>query len=110
MASLVTVYKSLRRIRLRQSVKQGVHESSSLHCRVEKLSTCGYLLVRLLFMHANGSLYKTVPANGEQSLYACLAMRVQSVAMLTPNYYSIFCIVIKSSQKMAYPMNTLYIK
>jgi len=30
--------------------------------------------------------------------------------MLTPNYFFIFCILIKNSQKMAYIMKTLHIE
>ena len=38
-----------------------------------------------------------------------LAERDQPAVMLTPNYFLIFCILIKNLQKMAYIMNTWYI-
>jgi len=54
---------------------------------------CGYLLLSLLLIDTNDSLYVIALANGERSLYPirCLAKRGQSEAMLTPNYFSIFC-------------------
>jgi len=39
----------------------------------------------------------------------CFAKRDQSTVMLTPNYFFIFCILIKNPQKMAYIINALYI-
>ena len=40
----------------------------------------------------------------------CLAKWDRSAATVTPNYFFIFCIFIKNSQKMAYIMDTLYIE
>jgi len=49
----------------------------------------------------------SIVANGCYTLY--LAKRDQSAAMLSPNYFSVFC-VIKYTQKMAYIMNAMCLK
>jgi len=59
----------------------------------------------------NDGVYRITPGNSERSIYPCLAKRDQSVAILTSNYLNcIFCILIKSSQKMAYIVYIMYMK
>jgi len=60
--------------------------------------------------------YLFIPMQQKPSLTAddhcnrCLAKRDQSATMLSPNYFFIFGILIKNSQKMVYVMNTLHIE
>jgi len=57
--------------------------------------------------------YEIALGNSQRTVnrYAqCFAKRDQSTAMLSPNYFFIFCVPIKNSQKMAYIMNTLCIE
>jgi len=57
-------------------------------------------------MHTDDSLKAIALANSDQASDRCLAKRNQWAAMLSPNYFLIFDILIKNSRNMAYIKNT----
>jgi len=69
-----------------------------------------WLPISLLLIHISDSLYTIALVNAYDRCNQCLAKLNQSAAMLSPNYFFIFCILINNAQKMAYSMNALYIE
>ena len=127
------MFKTLRRIHLRQSVKIRRVRVKLFVLSVEKLlteqtsndfaTTYGHAFMMpdgqgndtpvVTYLIVYCSFISVTVCTQQPSLTAddrcnwCLVKRDQSAAMLAPNYFFIFCILIKNSQKMAYIMNTL---